>query len=257
MNKREFLDELKSHLRVLETKEQQDILDEYAQHIDLKIKSGQSEEEAISDFGNIEELASDILEAYHVNPEFGTQGQEKKEKNLVGSAASLFGKAGNHVKMIGKNQKEQWENLKEKRRKAKEDADAEETKRRGFKMLRERLQIIHKKIPHAQKEYSMLSRIRDWICNICILCWNSILFLLALMFGVSALFCLFAFGCLFVLAFGGYPLIGASILSLGFFAVFTSMAVLSGGCFRRFRKRKIQARVTAYFPGKPEERMEE
>ncbi|MBY0758230.1 MULTISPECIES: DUF1700 domain-containing protein [Sellimonas] len=257
MNKREFLDELKSHLRVLETKEQQDILDEYAQHIDLKIKSGQSEEEAISDFGNIEELASDILEAYHVNPEFGTQGQEKKEKNLVGSAASLFGKAGNHVKMIGKSQREQWENLKERRRKAKEDADAQETKRRGFKMLRERFQIIHKKFSHAKNEHRMLSRIGEWMCNICILCWNSILFLSALMFGVSALFFLFAFGCLFVLVFGGYPVIGASLLSLGFFAAFASMAVLFGSCFRRFRKRRIQARSAADFPGEPEERMEE
>lgn len=65
MNKEGFLKELESHLRVLDDKEQQDILDEYAQHIDLKMKSGLSEEEAIRDFGNIGELAADILEAYH------------------------------------------------------------------------------------------------------------------------------------------------------------------------------------------------
>ena len=46
MNKEGFLKELESHLRVLDDKEQQDILDEYAQHIDLKMKSGLSEEEA-------------------------------------------------------------------------------------------------------------------------------------------------------------------------------------------------------------------
>ena len=63
MNKEGFLKELESHLRVLDDKEQQDILDEYAQHIDLKMKSGLSEEEAIRDFGNIGELAADILEA--------------------------------------------------------------------------------------------------------------------------------------------------------------------------------------------------
>lgn len=81
MNKREFLEALKVHLRVLEEKEQQDILDEYAQHIDLKMQSGLSEEEAIRDFGDMKELASDILEAYHVNPKFdeGTE-TEKKEK---------------------------------------------------------------------------------------------------------------------------------------------------------------------------------
>ena len=70
MNKEGFLKELESHLRVLDDKEQQDILDEYAQHIDLKMKSGLSEEEAIRDFGNIGELAADILEAYHVDPRF-------------------------------------------------------------------------------------------------------------------------------------------------------------------------------------------
>ena len=54
MNKEGFLKELESHLRVLDDKEQQDILDEYAQHIDLKMKSGLSEEEAIRDLAILE-----------------------------------------------------------------------------------------------------------------------------------------------------------------------------------------------------------
>lgn len=37
MNKTEFLDELKNGLAVLEEKEQQDILEEYTQHIDMKM----------------------------------------------------------------------------------------------------------------------------------------------------------------------------------------------------------------------------
>ncbi len=78
MNKEGFLKELESHLRVLDDKEQQDILDEYAQHIDLKMKSGLSEEEAIRDFGNIGELAADILEAYHVDPRF-----EERRKGIT------------------------------------------------------------------------------------------------------------------------------------------------------------------------------
>lgn len=49
MNKEGFLKELRDHLRVLDEREQEDIIDEYAQHIDLKMKSGLSEEEAISD----------------------------------------------------------------------------------------------------------------------------------------------------------------------------------------------------------------
>src|SRR5699024_11928394 len=78
MNKEGFLKELRDHLRVLDEREQEDIIDEYAQHIDLKMKSGLSEEEAISDFGNIAELAAEILEAYHVDPKF-----EKKTKGIV------------------------------------------------------------------------------------------------------------------------------------------------------------------------------
>ena len=104
MNKEGFLKELRDHLRVLDEREQEDIIDEYAQHIDLKMKSGLSEEEAISDFGNIAELAAEILEAYHVDPKFEektkgivirTPDMEKVSegsRKLAGKAAAFFGK---------------------------------------------------------------------------------------------------------------------------------------------------------------------
>ena len=79
MNKKGFLEELGTYLAVLEEREQQDILEEYAQHIDMKIEKGLSEEEAIRDFGDIRELAAGILEAYHVNPEYqGKHGGRRK-----------------------------------------------------------------------------------------------------------------------------------------------------------------------------------
>lgn len=49
MNKDEFLNELKSYLSILEDEEQADILEEYTQHIDMKISTGLSEAEAIRD----------------------------------------------------------------------------------------------------------------------------------------------------------------------------------------------------------------
>ena len=52
--------------QILEDEEQADILEEYTQHIDMKISTGLSEAEAIRDFGNVSELAAQILEAYHV-----------------------------------------------------------------------------------------------------------------------------------------------------------------------------------------------
>ena len=70
MNKEKFLQELRGYLQVLEDQEQEDILEEYSQHIDMKLQKGLSEEEAIRDFGSMKELAAEILEAYHVKPGF-------------------------------------------------------------------------------------------------------------------------------------------------------------------------------------------
>ncbi|MGP8311246.1 DUF1700 domain-containing protein [Enterocloster aldenensis] len=108
MNKKGFLEELGTYLAVLEEREQQDILEEYAQHIDMKIEKGLSEEEAIRDFGDIRELAAGILEAYHVNPEYqgkhggrrktDTESAAVKGRQAWTAAASLFGSAGTMIK---------------------------------------------------------------------------------------------------------------------------------------------------------------
>ena len=58
MNKESFLKELQSGLAVLAESEQQDILAEYAQHIDMRMASGLTEEEAIRDFGDIRQLTA-------------------------------------------------------------------------------------------------------------------------------------------------------------------------------------------------------
>lgn len=81
MSKETFLEELRGYLEILEDQEQQDILEEYEQHIDIKVQNGQSEEEAIRDFGPVRELAAEILEAYHVKPEFG---ESRRQKGLPG-----------------------------------------------------------------------------------------------------------------------------------------------------------------------------
>ncbi len=66
-NKEKFLNDLREYLGILEEQEQEDILAEYAQHIDMKMQKGLSEEEAIRDFGSVQELAAEILAAYHVD----------------------------------------------------------------------------------------------------------------------------------------------------------------------------------------------
>lgn len=80
-NKESFLKELQSHLAVLEEAEQQDILSEYAQHIDLRVSGGLTEEEAIRDFGDMEQLVAEILSAYHVKPTYQAPKEKRKLPN--------------------------------------------------------------------------------------------------------------------------------------------------------------------------------
>lgn len=115
MNRQEFFDELREYLKILEDEEQEDILAEYSQHIEMKMKSGLSEEEAIRDFGQVKELAGQILEAYHVNPKYepdrpGKSGQIKKLSARL-SAIRLTGK-GTEYRGDGKAaERENGENL--------------------------------------------------------------------------------------------------------------------------------------------------
>ncbi len=70
MNKKEFLKELEKKLKILNDEERKDIIDEHRDVIEEKIKNGKSEEEAIADFGDVNDLAKEILKAYKLNPEY-------------------------------------------------------------------------------------------------------------------------------------------------------------------------------------------
>ena len=80
MDKKTFLDELRKSLRVLKDEEIEDIIGEYEQHIDLKVEKGLTVEQAIADFGNVKELAAEILEGYHVKAEFDLTEEETEPK---------------------------------------------------------------------------------------------------------------------------------------------------------------------------------
>lgn len=107
MNKNDFLQELGALLSILDGKEQQDILAEYSQHIEMKIENGLSEAEAIKDFGDIRDLAGEILEAYHVNPDYKASGGRRgrmdgrraaeKGRSLWQQAGCLLKKAGESI----------------------------------------------------------------------------------------------------------------------------------------------------------------
>jgi len=73
MDKNEFLSELEKSLSVLQEDELRDIISEYEQHIDIKVEKGLTEAEAIADFGSLQELTAEILQAYHVRVDYAAE----------------------------------------------------------------------------------------------------------------------------------------------------------------------------------------
>ena len=79
MLKKEFLKELEDRLQMLNEKERKDMIEEYSQHISMRMESGMKEEEAIDDFGNIDDLIAEILDAYHLDPEYEVKNKGRRE----------------------------------------------------------------------------------------------------------------------------------------------------------------------------------
>lgn len=70
MNKEKFIKELTKKLDILSEEEKNDIILEYEDIIEEKIKHGKTEEEAVKEFGDIDKLTKEILEAYKINPNY-------------------------------------------------------------------------------------------------------------------------------------------------------------------------------------------
>lgn len=97
MNKKVFLEKLRKKLKILNKDELEDIIEEYEDHINEKVASGKTEEEAVKDFGDFDELVKEILSAYKINEDY-----EKtiKEKNVV---ADFIDTCVSFVKDFAKN----------------------------------------------------------------------------------------------------------------------------------------------------------
>lgn len=96
MDKKTFIRDLGRSLSVLQEDELRDIIGEYEQHIDMKVKSGLTEEEAIADFGSLTELSSEILEAYHVRADYAA-AEGEKGKRFSFAEGEKAGKAGKEI----------------------------------------------------------------------------------------------------------------------------------------------------------------
>lgn len=271
MNKEQFLGKLKECLSILEDQEQEDILAEYAQHIDMKMQKGLSEEEAIKDFGAVEELAAEILEAYHVKPEF----KQRDEKNRIRKQKK---------ENIDKNLHESLDFVKSSTGRIKEKlVGAFRAVGRGFRWIGEK--CLHfgrwlmapfrrnagrraEKITGGQAEITdkqirmqgtkeMGGRIGKWIkaagrgivtlwkalMDFCIwwirLFWNLGWIMFALFCAFFCMTVLAGAGAMSVLLFQGYPFIGLFLVCFGGILIF---GALTGGAFSLvIRKKKIVA----------------
>ena len=70
MTKQEFLKKLEKKLEILSLEEREDTISEYGDIIDEKMKHGKTEEEAVKEAGDVNELAKEIIEAYKINPDY-------------------------------------------------------------------------------------------------------------------------------------------------------------------------------------------
>lgn len=263
MNKTDFLKELRKHLIVLENNEQQDILDEYSQHIDMKIERGLSEEEAIHDFGSISELAAQILEAYHVNPEYEKAGKEKKKLPDLTTFANTGKKAGGSVghtlhkigTLLCRGAVRCWnggilffrkvcltiatpfywaaERIRESRR-MRTEKDFIENNLESDSLKSEE----HKDRKHDKRNSAgLINSIGHFLLSFCSViwalfcwgirwCWNGAVVFICLFSGTAALFSIFSFAVLIVWLIQGYPIAGITVICLGVILSSISFTVL-------------------------------
>ena len=106
MNKEEFITQLKRSISILDDQEQQYFVEEYTQHIDMKMSQGMSEEDAVKEMGPVEELSKEILESYHVKIN-AIEDQKAKSVDykkffgkIKGQADKIYGKMAAGCKKI-------------------------------------------------------------------------------------------------------------------------------------------------------------
>ncbi len=235
MKREEFFNALNGRLEMIEKKELEDILEEYRQHIDLKMQSGVSEEEAIKDFGDVNTLADEILESYHIRLDYdkgskkiGKQSYFKIAKQQMGKFyVSFLGALSNacaSVKGFFKSISAWLSNFKNKvETKAKnsqeinsdreENAGKKEEGRNKVKSLQAETKCIYKGtgrrisalIIDLKRFFLYLTRL---FANIFIVCTGTFV-------GVFSAIALFCFGFLTIMLAEGYPVWGISIAALG------------------------------------------
>lgn len=213
MNKSEFLSELEKRIRVLDKSEIKDILAEYSQHIDMEISNGQSEEDAIKSFGSIEELTSEILVAYHVNPEYEYDAEISEiidSDNIENKSKEkkAFSEAKEGIK--------KWQKKLHDKRLAKKAIKAEQKALKKEKSKDEFGEFIEKGKNNGKAVgRSVGNGVKALTSKIWTLCKWIFVILCIIPDAALAVISIFGIGILVVLMFQGYPVIGVLIALIG------------------------------------------
>lgn len=257
MNKQDFLKELQSRIRILEEAEQQDILAEYAQHIDLRMAGGLSEEAAIQDFGNPDELAAEILEAYHVDPSRLSSPTQPKQAAQVlrRSAAGIrdricrLGRGiSEGLRRCGRGVAAWW------RRRGQQLRSLTHRTRRPKNTAKEASSMSH--APRSRAVLARMKQAGRWLGHLLAalgrLAWNLVMLALILPFAGAGLLTLLGIGLLTVLLGQGYPLAGPLLCGVGLVLCCAALVGLGVTLFRR-RSGNDQGETTAACTSEPEE----
>lgn len=239
MKKADFIGELSGRLIVLTDEERQEILDEYEQHINMKVESGMSEEEAIADFGKIEELAADILEAYHVRADYAIPEKKKSDvpEKLRQSAGGMCKGVRTFCRKICGICKRIGSGIKQGIKKAVRAVG------KGFGRLKGGVKNIGRKREMTKEKHRSISYFFGnlfWACAAALhwcfrVCWNLLWACAGVAAGFGTCTVVFTLGLLVVMLILGYPLIGFTVGCVGLVLCLGSATV---ACFSFFIRKK-------------------
>ena len=211
MTKTDFLSLLKNKLSIIEENELNDILNEYEQHIEMKVQNDHvTEEEAIKDFGDIKELVADILESYHVKADYEINTKEEKHshikenakefgvntKNLVGG---VFSKSLNKIKSFFKKCSDKVKSIFKLKTREKEKEEVTDNKKTG-------------KFISAFKKFIKNCIQFLWKCIIIV--WNLCIIGFIIFVACFGLIMLYISGTALVMLVQKYPMWGILIVSI-------------------------------------------
>lgn len=243
MKKTEFLSELKKRISLLEDDEQQDIIDEYSQHIDNKVAKGMTEAEAIEDFGPFDQLVEELLGAYHVKASAVEKTAGFSANSLVDGGKRAAEKAVDATKKGCSKLKHCWEEFDGRQEQvdasedaavagngsagvAPENASGAKTSRTKSALDKTARTVKNAGKSAAQGGSSLWSSAVACAKTLVRWCWNLCIICMVACIAFCALCGLFSLGFCLVMLVQGYPLAGVSLAALGASVALTCLSAL-------------------------------